>query len=426
MNHFQNRSEAAQEIISRRPGFIERWALLVFLGVLLLLFSGAWFLHYPDIIETKGVLMADNGPKEIVPGQTGRLIRIFVANGSEVQQGQVIGWLESTANTADVLTLSTLIDSCTTLLREGKDARVPALFGGHIQNIGSLQASYQTFISALQSFNDYLVNGYYPRQKSIIEGDIASLEAMDSSLLEEKKLFQQDKDLSTTSFDVSGQLYQEKVLSAEDYRTEQSKLIGKQMAIPQINTNILSNLNQKRDKIKELEQLNHDAAQQKSVFDQALQTLRSNVNDWVHQYVIRAPLRGTIAFTVAIQENQYVEQGKVLGYVNPAGSRFYTQVFLPQANLGRVNVGLPVQLRFAAYPYQEVGFLKGRLEYISRIVSDSGFLATVRLENGLKTNLGNYIQYKEGLTADAVIVTNDKSLLQRVYFNLVHMSSVGK
>ena len=61
---FHQRSEAAQEIISRQPGFAERWALILFLSVLVILTACTWFIKYPDIIETSGRLTADNAPKK--------------------------------------------------------------------------------------------------------------------------------------------------------------------------------------------------------------------------------------------------------------------------------------------------------------------------------------------------------------------------
>ena len=44
---------------------------------------------------------------------------------------------------------------------------------------------------------------------------------------------------------------------------------------------------------------------------------------------------------------------------------------------------MQVQLGFDAYPYQEMGFVKGKLNHISKIATDSGFQAKVILENGL-------------------------------------------
>lgn len=426
INNFQNRSEAAQEIISRKPDFVEKWSLFLFLGILILLFAGTWFIRYPDIVEARATLSAYNGPKEIVPLQTGRLINLFVQNGQQVAQGDMIAWIESNASPEEVLKLSAQLDSSGHLLAQNKSGKVAALFNEHFQNLGNLQSAYQAYVAAMQQFNDYLVNGFYARQKDMILKDITAINQMNSSLEQQRQLTQQDNELSRQTYAMNKKLFEEKVISAEEYRQEQSKLVNKQMAIPQINSNILSNQNQQRDKLKELEQLDHDVTQQKITFEQALQTLKSNVDDWKRQYILTAPITGTVFFNQPVQQNQFMEQGKLLGYVNPPDSKFYAQLYLPQDNLGKIDSGMQVQLRFDAYPYQEAGFVKGSLSYISKVASDSGYLAIVVLDDGLETNQHKSIQYKNGLKADALVITKNMRLLQRFYYNIVKGTSAGK
>jgi HlyD family secretion protein len=256
--------------------------------------------------------------------------------------------------------------------------------------------------------------------------DIVTLQQMNAAIEKQKSLTKEDEDSSKRTLEMNKRLFDEKVISAEEYRIEKSKNVNKQMAIPQLNANILSNQNQQRDKLKELEQLQHDVAQQKIIFEQALQTLKSSVDDWMHKYTIQSPIDGTIFFTLPLQQNKFIEAGKLLGYINPPDSKFYVEVYLPQNNFGKVDTGMQVQLRFNAYPYQEVGFVKGRLDYISPIATDSGFLASVHLNNGLTTNLKNNIQYKNGLRAQAIVITKNMRLLQRLYYNIVKATSPGK
>ena len=75
-------------------------------------------------------------------------------------------------------------------------------------------------------------------------------------------------------------------------------------------------------------------------------------------------------------------------------------------------------MEFPSYPHQEYGKLEGRLDFISNISTDSGYLARVSFTNGLKTNYNKEIQYRDGLTAQAQIVTKDMRLLERFYYNL--------
>lgn len=420
------RSEEAQEIIGRKYGFVERWSLPIFLGILLLLFVGTWFIHYPDIVQTRAALSAYNGPKEIIPLQTGRLAKLFVQNGQQVHKHDAIGWIETSANPTEIIKLSAQLDSGTHLLLQGQVNKIHALFNEHFEHLGKIQPSYQTYITALQQFNDYLVNGFFEKQKTMILNDISTIGQMNNSLQQQKELAEKDNALSEQTFHMNEQLFKEKVISAEEYRQQQSKLMNKRMAIPQINASILSNQNQQRDKLKELAQLNHDVAQQRITFEQAMQTLKSLVDDWKRQYILSAPIAGTIFFAFPLQENQFIEQGRLLGFITPSNSKFYAQAYLPQNNLGKVDTGMQVQLRFDAYPYQEMGFVEGELNYISRVATDSGYLAIIMLTNGLQTNQHKIIQYKNGLQADALVITKDMRLLQRFYYNISKSTSVGQ
>lgn len=420
------RSEEAQEIISRKPDFFEKWALIIFSLLLILLLIGTWFVKYPDIIEANGMLSGYNAPKEIMPLRSGRLTKLSVENNSRVNKGDVIGWIESTANPGEVLNLSENLDNAIGLLNKKQAAGVSSLFALRHEQLGELQTSYQTFISALQQYNDYIVNGFYEKRKQLLYSDMQSLQAMKSKSSEQKDLQQEDNSLSKKSFEMNDILLKEKVISEEEYRKAKSQYVAKQMAIPQYEANIISHETQIRDKQKEIDQLNHDIIQQQITFEQALHTLKSNVDEWIRSYIIQSPIEGTVVFAQPLQQNQIVEQGKVLGYINPPDTKYYAEVKLAQNNFGKVDTGMQVQLRFDAYPYQENGFIAGTLNYISNVAVDSSFIGTVRLDNGLVTNQNNKIPYKYGLKARALIITKDMRLLERMYYNIVKATSMKK
>jgi len=418
------RADAVQEIISRQASFIERWALLLFLFVLLLLFAGAWFIKYPDIVQANATLTAANAPKEIVVRQDGKMTNLFVANDSDVKQGATIGWIESTASHKEALALSSLLDSGERFLSRNETERVSALFRNEFLNLGELQASYQQFISSLQQFNDYLVNGYYYKRKRILFEDLTYLQKLHQSIETQKNLAQQDFALAQETVDAENSLYNDKVISKQDLRDQKSKLVGKQLSIPQLEATLLTNENTQAAKRKEIDELEHAISQQKTIFLQALETLRSLVGDWKKRYIITAPTDGKVVFIVPLQENQFMQSGKTIGYVNPPDSKYYAQITLPQSNFGKVDTGQKVQIRFDAYPYQEFGFILGKLKYISKVPSDSGFLATVELPDGLITNYDKKIQYRNGLRSQALIVTRDARLIQRFYYNFIKGTSV--
>lgn len=424
--NFEERSELTQEIISSKHDFFEKWSLLVFLILLVLLMFGTWFVKYPDIVQANAILTGSNTPKEIIPKQTGKLTALFVKNNQYVKQDAILGWLESNADTKEIIDLATRLESSMRMLGNGNPQSIAGLFKRRFTNLGEIQVPYQTFITVTQQYNDYLANGFYSKRKKMLYSDIASLQNINGRISAQKKLTAKDNALTKSTFEMNKKLYDEKVISAEEYQQAQSRLLNKKLSLPQVNVNMISQQNQIRNKQKEIDQLNHDILQQQQTFEQALQTLKGNVEDWLRRYTIQAPTDGVVVFTLPLQQNQYVAQGKLLGYVSSPDSKCYAEVKLAQINFGKVDTGMKVQLRLDAYPYQETGFIPGTLTYISNVAIDSGFLGTVRLDKGLTTNQNKTIQYKTGLKAQALIITKDMRLLERLYYSIIKATSVNK
>lgn len=413
------RSEMAQEIISRKPNFTEKWALFIFIGILLLFLSGTWFIRYPDFIEVQAVLTAANAPKEIIIRHEGRLVKLFMDNSNvRVKKNEILGWIESTANHEEVLELSQRLDSSIDLLNNSQGARVSGLFNNHYNNLGEIQQEYQSFITALQTFNDYMVNGFYARKKGMLKIDMKHLMRTNKTIQDQKQLTAQDLKLAEETYNMNKKLVNQNIISKEEFRQEESKFLNKQMALPQLEAAVLSNETQSREKLKEIQQLDHDVSQQEVLFRQAIQSLKSSVDDWKKKFVIQSPIDGKVSSVIRLQENQFLQAGMLIGYISPDDAHFYTEAHLPQGNFGKVDTGLHVQLRFDAYPYQEVGFVEGTLDYISNIATDSGFYATIKLDNGLITNNHKTITYKNGLKADAIVITRQMRLLQRMWYSM--------
>lgn len=419
----KQRSHAMQEMISKRPGFLSRWALLLFILFLGLILAGAWFIQYPDVIEAKATLTGTNAPKEIIVRQEGKITRLFVKNNDRVEKNKIIAWIESNADHRQVGELSERLDSALALLQADKTNQVVDVLKTGFTKLGELQTSYQEFVTGMQHFNDYLANGFYFKKKAMLQQDIEDVRRMRTSLQEQKKLLEKDLQLTEEGHKANESLYKDKIISRQEYRDITSKLVDKQMTIPKIEASLLNNETQEREKLKELVELEHDISQQKIIFQQSVQTLQSKVNDWKLRYLIMAPINGSVSFTVPVQENRFVKAGMLLGFINPGAGELYAEVTIPQNNFGKIDTTQQVQLRFDSYPYKEFGYVKGRIRYISGVATDSGVLAYVDLPDNLVTNKGVKINYKNGLTAGAVIITNDTRLLQRVFNSISKLIS---
>ena len=413
------RSEAVNEIISNKPSFLVRFGIMFFFLILCLVGVACWFIKYPDIIQASSKLTSINPPKPIIAITIGKLIKLSVRENEAVKSNQILGYIESTAKHSEVLKLSANIDTIQSLLENNKAEQIQNQLSKSSPQLGELQSSFQTFSIAYLTFKNYLSNGFYSHKKNMLATDMANLKKLHNNLAQQKELNEQDLTLSQKTFDANQSLKDDNVISAFDYRNEKSKLINKKLTLPQITNAIISNDASQNEKQKEIAELENTIAQQKSIFQQALNTFKSQVEDWKKKYLLIAPIDGKVAFATFIEENQQLQVNQTICYINPENSQYYAQIVIPQSNFGKVAIGQNVLLKFPSYPFQEYGSVKGKIEFISHIPTDSGYLAKVVLTDGLNTNYKKQIQYRDGLLAQGEIITKDMRLLQRFYFNIV-------
>jgi multidrug efflux pump subunit AcrA (membrane-fusion protein) len=427
-NSFATHGSEIDAIISKRLPLVVRWGTVFFLFVLLGIAGICWLIKYPDIITANARLTGINTPKEIITRTDGRLQKIWVVEGAEVQKGQWVGSMESVADANTVLQTSQQLDTIATLIANNRTDEIlryfPALrptFSADGQDgaLGELQPAYQAFVQAFIAFKDFLSNGYFLRKKKMLQQDMQNLQQMQAALNTQKTLIGQDVDISTETFKANEQLYNQKVIAPFEYRGELSKLIGKQLTLPQAATAIIGNQSQQNEKRKEIAELENQIQVQKNTFIQALHTLQSQAQAWEYKYLLKAPVAGKLSFAGFYQENQEIKAGQALFYVQPENSTYFVEMLVPQYNFGKVQPGQQVLLKLAAYPYEQYGQLTGKIEYISNSPTDSGYLAKVALPDGLVTNFKKPLLFHHGLQAQADIVTQDMRLLQRFYYNMV-------
>ena len=418
------RNEQVLEIISSNPGFLVKNGISLFVLLLIGIFAVCSFIKYPDVINTNAKLAAINPPKEIKAKINGRLIALFAIQNLQVKQGTILGYLESTANHQHIINLSSIIDTMVHQMQQNKVLQATTNFNTFLSaykvddNNGEIQANYQTFIQAYNVYNQYLKDGFYLQKLSMLQKDIIYLQKLKESLLQQQKMTTEDVKLMQENFAAQEKMNKEKVIAPVEYRNEKSKLIGKEMSLPQINSNIINNNNAQHTKQKEIVELQNQIAQQQNIFVQALQSFKAVVDDWKTKYLFLAPIAGTIEFAGFVQVNQQLQTNQIICFVNPENSTYYAQILIPQTNFGKIKINQKVMLKFPSYPFQQYGYVEGTLDFISNISTDSGYLSRVVFTKGLQTNYHKPILFREGLKAIAEIVTEEMSLLSRFFYNI--------
>lgn len=420
-NHFF-RSTEVTELISNKPSFVVRWGISILSLIAISLFAAAWFIRYPDIVVARGILNSINAPKEVITKANGKLIKLFVKENHPVAKNEILGFMESVADQRTVIDLSIMLDSISTSIDYNHTNQVINFLSVRFDSLGELQTGYQTFSQSLQQFTNYLQNGFYLQKKNMLIADLDYIQKLHAQLEQQQQLLIQDLSLADSTFRSQESLKNDRVISALDYRNEKSKLISKQMTLPQINTFIISNESQQHEKQKEIAELENQIHQQKTIFIQSLNTIKSQVEDWKKKYLLVAPTAGIVFFATFLQEGQELENGQLICYINPGNASYYAEIVIPQYNFGKIKIGQEVLLKLQAYPYQEFGSVKGKIEFISAVPTDSGYFAKLSLPDGLNTNYKKSIQYRSGLMAQAEIITADLRLAER-FLNTLRKST---
>ncbi|MGL4617571.1 MAG: HlyD family secretion protein [Chroococcidiopsis sp.] len=85
----------------------------------------------------------------------------------------------------------------------------------------------------------------------------------------------------------------------------------------------------------------------------------------LQQRVLRAPIDGTI-FQLPIQRaGAVVQPGDTIAQIAPKGTSLVVRAQMASPESGFLRLGLPVKIKFDAYPFQDYGVVEGRVSWIS-------------------------------------------------------------
>ncbi len=413
-------SEAVRDFLEEIPHWIIRWGMLVVSFVLLAAFSISWFVHYPTIVNSEFRLTSENTPKPIVVKVDGRLEQLLVKENQEVKKGDIIGYIENTANVNEVLDLEKQLIAIDDLLKNQEYGQIKNINLNSFKNLGEIQTPYQNFQAIYIQIISLFSDNFYQKRRSLLENDIVELDNTNHKLEEQYKLYLRDVELAEKEFQMNQKLFNQKVIAPLEFYREESKFLAKKLPLKNIENAMINNNSLKNAKKTAILDLDNTTLQQKGSFQQHLNTLRSAIESWKNRYLLISPISGKIYFSGILQEKQSLRAGTEILYIGGENKYFFGEIRIPQTNFGKVKVKQKVLIKFQGYPFEEYGAVEGEIATISQLPSldNSFFIATVNLPYGLKTNVNKNLSYKIGMTATAEIITEDLRLIERLFYQI--------
>ncbi len=412
-------SPDVQELVSYRPHWIIRKGNTVFFLVLILLLALTWVIQYPDMVKGSLRLVAVNPPKLLIAKTGGKLQKLIATNEQEVKKGDILAYLQSTASHAQVLQLRKWIDTTEqAILINNLDVLMEHPFPP-LNNLGELQTGYEEFYKIQSETQQLLANGYYQQKKKALQKDIDYLRSISANAQQQEQLLYKEYELQKIEFKARESLAKDKVIAPLEFNQDKEKMLLKQQGLEQMKAQIINNNISDHNKQKEVLDLQKYFSDQEQQFRSALLTLKSSVEEWMQQYIVVAPEEGKLLFVSFLLENQLLAAGQELFYIQPMQSSYYGEMLVAQNGLGKVRTGQSIIIKIQSYPSNEFGYLRGMVEYIANMPGKrDSFSIKVNLPQGLKTNYGKTIVFRNNLLAYAEIITDNRRLVDRFWGQL--------
>lgn len=120
---------------------------------------------------------------------------------------------------------------------------------------------------------------------------------------------------------------------------------------------VLKNQQQLKDVQTQITELRSLMAQNKS------QILALKIQ--LQQRIVRAPVDGVIYDLPIEKPGAVVQVGQGIAQIAPKNSGYILKAQMPSQQSGFLKVGMPVKIKFDAYPFQDYGVVQGRVHWIS-------------------------------------------------------------
>jgi multidrug efflux pump subunit AcrA (membrane-fusion protein) len=411
------RSEAVQEILSFVPHWIIRWGITVIFFTIAVILVASWFVHYPDIVQSRITLTTKNPPVAIIARTTGRFIK-FANENETVKKGTTLGYIESTAEFKDISQLMKQVNEIELLPAEKKYLSALSLFNKNLK-LGDMESEYLAFIKALNDYQFYLELNFYTKQIEALNAQILYYEKLNNNLVSQSQLHGKELVLAQRKFTTDSTLAKQNVISASEADKSESAFLQKKQSLENANSNIIHNQIQVAEcnkKIAEFE-LKRQEAEGKYLLDldAAFKRLKNQLEIWKQQYLFETPVDGKVSFSKMRSNNEFINSGENVMSVVPGSPEIIGLVQLPVYGSGKVKCGQKVNIKFDNYPYTQYGVVTGKVVNISEVPKDNYYSAEIALTTGLVTSYKKNLSFKQEMRGSAEIVTDDQRLLERIF-----------
>lgn len=402
-----------EDVIGVPPSWILKWGITLFFFFIVVILFVAYIIKYPDIINAKVILVSKNNAVTIEARSSGK-IELFVNNNELVKAGQILGYVKNSTNYQDYLELKAV------LARFDKTKDVKLILSYRTQKLGRINTPIGNLNSSIKNYLLYNDDKNFNERKNKLEQQLSDLILLDSESQNELNIGKQQMVLAQSQFKRDSTLFSHKAGTIQE--VEQSKLnwLIQKNRFQSVVTNNINNDIRILQLRQEIQALADERIKQLSyslnTVNNSLSGLLNEVHVWEEDYLLVSPISGTVSLFDVRSNNEFVILNQELFKIVPKVNGSVTAVgALPINGSAKVGIGQNVNIKLDNYPYLEYGMLKGKVTNISSSPKQGFYRCDISLTNGLNSNFGKKISFKQGIQGNADIITNQSRILSKIF-----------
>ena len=415
------RSEEVTDIIERMPTGWTRMVVAIIMIIVVVMVSLGFIIKYPDTVAGQISITGEKAPVRLIASASGRL-QLLVENNTEVQAGTCLGYLETGAVYEDVLRLDTV---CSVSLRENTQMTLPDNL-----ELGALSAYYNDFVLAYNQYDQQRRTKVYDNMRQKLHTQRKSDQRVSENLRKEIALNSQILENLSEQHRADSLLYRTGALSEAEMAKQHNTILTSRQASIELRSTELAKQSEISSIDMELAKVDisvrEELATSFSTMVSRYNVLINQIRQWKEHYLFIAPISGLLQYQEFWRNNMFVNTSSEIFSISPVKNPMIGELLIPASGAGKVKVGQDVNVKLADYPYDEYGYIRGKVETLSTLTHNmttpegtvKAYLVTVSFPDGLTTNFGKQLHLNFESVGSGEIITEKRRLIHRLFDNL--------
>ncbi|USD40034.1 HlyD family type I secretion periplasmic adaptor subunit [Vibrio sp. SCSIO 43135] len=368
------------------------------------------------VVSSRGELLLDTDIEKVQHLEGGILDKLLVTTGDTVYAGQPIARLKSVdrntqlaSSTLDIEAIQIELEKFRALIEDRKPAFSESSYSPELVQAGNLSWAQE---AAKNRSN-----------QSLIEHDIQHKERLMSSMRKRKISSQKQLGLIQEQLKIKETLYGEEMASYIDVLNMQVQEMNMLREIENLDEALL---NEDFQQLRLKKQLADLIANRNAEYQSQINSLKKDLTlkqatlpqhtDKVERLTVYSPVDGVVDKVHFNYQSAVIPPGESIADIAPIRNQLHGEAKIPRKDLGFVEIGQEVKLKFDTYNFAKYGYITGTIQSISRSSykeeETEFYIATISMEksylekSGARYNLSPYMEF----TAD--IKTGSRKMIE--------------